>query len=224
MSFQYSVDFKPAPERSIDVDALRNRIAQRRLELESAAPPAPQCPPSPAAVTRSPAEVEPQTRRTTYEIGHFVQYDGRAFVENVYRLVLGREPDPAGMMGYLQRLESGDHKTLILGDIRYSPEGRACNVQIRNLRSRYAFHALSRSRFLGKLVYILFHLVRLPQLTRALRAQQARLIDAELRLAALSRQLPALEARVGDAHANIVHIKNRVEQNITRLDVDPNDR
>ncbi|AQV96486.1 methyltransferase domain-containing protein [Cupriavidus necator] len=48
-----------------------------------------------------------------------------AFVDEVYRLMLGRDADPAGMRNYLDRLEAGEPRLAIAARLRLSGEGRA---------------------------------------------------------------------------------------------------
>lgn len=68
-----------------------------------------------------------------------ITIDGEVFVEQAYRLILGRNADQSGMKHYLDRLASGDGKDVILYSLLNSEEGQARVSHIpylRNLESR----------------------------------------------------------------------------------------
>jgi O-antigen chain-terminating methyltransferase len=69
----------------------------------------------------------------------------REFVESAYRVVLGRPPDGAGLDHYLQALRGGRlDKIDIIGDLRYSREGRVRGVPLQGLGLRYAVRRAAR--------------------------------------------------------------------------------
>jgi len=71
-------------------------------------------------------------------------HDGLDFVENAYRTILRRDADPAGRSFYLKRLQGGSSKIGILGDLRYSAEGRTLGTAISGLEFQYRLQRLSR--------------------------------------------------------------------------------
>jgi len=54
-----------------------------------------------------------------------LQLDGSEFLQQAYRVVLGREADPTGLRDRLQVLDAGGSKSQILADLRCDPEGLA---------------------------------------------------------------------------------------------------
>jgi hypothetical protein len=57
--------------------------------------------------------------------GSILALDGDRFLVAAYQAALGREPDPGGLVNYLNRLSAGESKHEILSELRASPEGRA---------------------------------------------------------------------------------------------------
>lgn len=62
-----------------------------------------------------------------------LRLDGVALVEQTYRALLGREPDPSGLQHYLGRLASGVEKAQIIKDIWTSPEGQSYDARLPGL-------------------------------------------------------------------------------------------
>src|SRR3954467_5345961 len=125
-----------APDRpNLNVDDLMRRVradvAHRRGEAETSSAGVTALSPSRApgeddAYSRLPdLELEPgfETKSSGYTIEDFTRLQHVAFVRAAYRGLLQREPDPQDLDNCLQTLERGDSKILILGRIRYSPEG-----------------------------------------------------------------------------------------------------
>ncbi|MCF8002732.1 MAG: methyltransferase domain-containing protein [Chromatiaceae bacterium] len=49
----------------------------------------------------------------------------QAFLDEAYRTLLGRAPDPSGLSGFQRRLDRGGSRLLVLYMLRYSAEGKA---------------------------------------------------------------------------------------------------
>lgn len=60
-------------------------------------------------------------------------FDGAEFVRQAYRCVLGREADPSGLSGYVQRLEAGTSRSQLVADLRCDPEGKAFDSKLPGL-------------------------------------------------------------------------------------------
>lgn len=78
-----------------------------------------------------------------------------AFVDEVYRLILGRDADPAGMRNYLDRLDAGESRLAIAARLRLSGEGRARKRWLPGLG--VAIGLVAAQRVLGR-----FRLGRIP--------------------------------------------------------------
>ena len=102
-------------------------------------------------------EVNQKFRKEEYCISELLSFEGEEFIENVYKVILQRPPDPGGLEHYLQGLENGIFtKEFIIGCLRYSKEGRQKGVKIRNLFWIYPFHVMRKTffRILSKLKFI----------------------------------------------------------------------
>ena len=107
---------------SIEAEALRRRLAR-----DGTLPPPP----------------EPLT------FAYFASLHGHDLVGACYRLLLGREPDGPGEGHHVRMLWRGDDKALVVGSIRYSPEGRAGAVPVLGLFPRFVAAAAQRMPFVG---------------------------------------------------------------------------
>lgn len=74
------------------------------------------------------------------------------FVMAAYQLLLKRRPDAEGASYYLRRLRRGTPKVQILGQIRFSAEGRACGVTLPGLDRAFRRHKLLTTPIVGALL------------------------------------------------------------------------
>jgi 2-polyprenyl-3-methyl-5-hydroxy-6-metoxy-1,4-benzoquinol methylase len=147
------------------------------------------------------------------DINALLSLDDRDFIERAYVALLKRKPDESGMQNYLSALAAGRSRILVLGELRYSAEGRAAATPVLGLRRRYLLHRLYRLRVVGRLVRTLTGLIALPGLLRdvsrlwtelhALRVQSRNSdasIDREMR------------SRADSAERTLRSMKERVDQ------------
>jgi Methionine biosynthesis protein MetW/Domain of unknown function (DUF4214) len=106
----------------------------------------------------------PDFGRRDYAVGELTNCHYREFVDIAYRAVLKRPPDPSGARAYLGRLAMGESKVVVLGSLRYSPEGRRMGVRIRGLMLRYGFALICKVPLLGSLFYWFGAFLALPKL------------------------------------------------------------
>lgn len=66
-------------------------------------------------------------------LAELLAMDGSEFVQQAYRLVLGREADPTGLHDYTQRLAEGASQSQLLADLRCDPEGQAFDSKLAGL-------------------------------------------------------------------------------------------
>ena len=134
-------------------------------------------------------------------LGGLTGLPDRIFVDAAYRVILGREPDPAGFEYYLGRLRAGVlGKIDIAGDLRYAPEGRERAVYLRGLAPRYALRRILRLPVVGWLCRWLLAAVQLPRLLQAAwghRAQMEQIAVADD--AQRARETAAAAAAAGQA-------------------------
>jgi len=169
-------------------------------------------------------------------IAALAQHAGPAFVDHAYRTILHRPPDTEGFARQMAMLGAGASKVEVLGDLRYSAEGRRHAAPIPGLLPRYALAKVGRVPVLGAVVQWFIALAALPHLLRHQRATEASLAvrfgetatalqaaeqrDAELReaidgtrsdladaVAALSARLTQSETFTQRTHADVVELR-----------------
>lgn len=89
-------------------------------------------------------------RKQTPEIitlQELISMDGFQFVKNAYAEILLREPDPGGLVNYLEKLESGQSKIDILKELSQSEEGRSRGVVISGLEDISPSRSATKSLF-----------------------------------------------------------------------------
>ena len=167
--------------------------------------------------------VEAPQRAHDSSIAELARHAGPAFVDHAYRTILGREPDAEGFARQMAALGAGTGKIEIIGDLRYSEEGRRNGVPIAGLRPRYLLAKLGRVPVLGAIVQWLVAFVSLPHLLRHQRATEASLAvrfgetaramqAVEQRAADVERRAADVEQRADDVEQRVAHIEQRVDE------------
>lgn len=105
-----------------------------------------------------------------YAIGELTATDYIAFIDHAFRALLKRGPDDAGSELQVRILAAGGSKAEVLGNLRYSPEGRRVGTRVRGLLPRYVLAKLARVRILGYFVEWGLAFAGLPLLLRHQRA------------------------------------------------------
>ena len=166
-----------------DPDALATRMVEEAAAAAGGA--------EPEASRQTPGPPAPPPLPTT--LAALTALRDRHFIEAAYRVLLGRDPDPAGLANFLHQLRAGAvSKVDILGDLRYSPEGQQRGVEIEGLKRRYALRRLGRRRGIGWPFRWLLTLAKLPAVLRAVENNHAAIEAATL---------SAEEVRAGDVAA-----------------------
>ncbi|MEP6880725.1 MAG: methyltransferase domain-containing protein [Dokdonella sp.] len=99
---------------------------------------------------------------------HFVD-----FLERAYAALLRRTPDSSGFAEQVRLLESGRSKIEILGNLRFSGEGRAIGVRVPWLLPRYLLAKVTSVPVLGYAIEWLMCIGGLPRMLRHQRAADA---------------------------------------------------
>ena len=136
--------------------------------------------PLPRADVRSPSEQAPaqrpgfgaviQRERLDYATGELTGAHYHAFLDGAFRALLKRPPDEAGAESQMRLLVAGASKAEILGNLRWSLEGKRIGTRVRGLLPRYALAKLTRLPVLGYAVAWGIELAGLPILLRHQRA------------------------------------------------------
>jgi SAM-dependent methyltransferase len=189
-------------------DQLDRIKSQIRADADAARQRAPLPPRTPAVRDAAPAA-------TGSSIADLARFGGTAFVDHAYRAILKRPPDPAGLERQMALLGSGASKIEVIGDLRYSAEGRVCATPIAGLLPRYLLAKLGRVPLLGAVVQWLIALLSLPHLLRHQRATEASLA---VRFEQTAAALHAAEQRDAELRSEITQLSDRLVQAETYLE------
>jgi SAM-dependent methyltransferase len=98
-----------------------------------------------------------------YSLDWLIHPDHHQFVDNAYRILLGRPPASREYEDTLRALVNGEAKTWLLGTLRYSREGQARGIAVPGLWHRYLAQRLFHLPGIGAILewlHALFHLRR----------------------------------------------------------------
>jgi O-antigen chain-terminating methyltransferase len=137
--------------------------------------------------------------KPAYTLAEMLQFADEEFVATAYRVLLRRPPDAEGVGHYLAALRNGYlSKVQILGEIRFSAEGRKADVHVDGLMIPFKLHGLRRIPVVGRLIAFASALVHLPS---------------------LSRYLQSIESAAARANQDMGHLINRIDEAVEqRLD------
>jgi SAM-dependent methyltransferase len=142
----------------------------------------------------------PDFSRLAYAMGDLAGAHHRAFVDGAFSALLKRAPERSESDTQLARLAAGTSKAEILGDLRWSPEGRRIGATVAGLRLRYLLAKASHVPLLGYLLDGALGIVALPLQARHQRAVEtlfaARDETVRETLHALAERAGTLEQRV----------------------------
>lgn len=145
--------------------------------------------------------------RLDYAIGELTGLQYAAFVDNAFRVLLKRPADEPGKDRQLRLLAVGASKAEVLGNLRYSSEGRRVGVRVRGLLPRYALAKLVHVPIIGYLLEWLLALAAVPLLLRHQRGADtqnaARFDDVAAQLMRRAEEQQALAARLDQVQRQI---------------------
>lgn len=137
-----------------------------------------------------------------YHINDLLKYHDHIFVWNAYRAILKREPDESGLTQFLEQLRSGRfNKIDILASLRFSPEGKARNVQLDGLPRRPLLRRLYRVPVFGYVLEMMVAVARLPTMIRSQRQFENHTLAQQELLAAHFNQLSDTVFQVIDSYS-----------------------
>lgn len=152
------------------VDPLRHIKEEIRADAQIARVRAAQTTQTPAA-PKSLAAVAPA--RDEIMIDELARFHFIEFIERAYAALLRRTPDSTGFEAQIRLLEAGRSKIEILGNLRYSGEGREIGVRVPWLWLRYLLAKSMRIPVFGYAIEWLMCLGGLPRMLRHQRAADA---------------------------------------------------
>jgi len=187
----------------VNSDRNDEQLEQVRGEIRAAAAALrdrPRLAPSAPATPAGADGVEPARR--SYRIAELTDPPYHAFVEQAFRALLKRAPTPVEASAQLDLLGRGASKAEVLGNLRWSAEGRRIGVGVAGLLPRYVVAKLGRVPLLGYLVEWASAFAALPLLARQLRADHAAMSAGDSALGAGQAELAAradlLNQRIDD--------------------------
>ncbi len=150
-----------------------------------------------------------------FTLQHFLDLQDREFLGEAYRVLLGREPDPAGQGHYLAQLRSGSMtKVEILGSLRYSDEGKQHKVAVAGLFLPYVVQSSFRVPVLGRLLHIAVAVANFPALHRSLRSLEAVLFanqqETQAKLHRMRDSLARVEAMTSGLHKQCTDMQSQL--------------
>lgn len=148
------------------------------------------------AVAVTPIALQELTsQRAQYTIAELAGPHYTDFIVHAYSALLRRAPDSSGQALQIRLLEKGRSKIEILGNLRYSAEGREIGIKVPGLLPRYVLAKATSIPLLGGVLEWCMCFVGLPQLLHHQRA-------ADTDHAAIHIQLRhALEAEIAQTAA-----------------------
>ncbi len=146
------------------------------------------------AIEWLPTQPRMQAQRE-YVLGELLAFDDEDFVTNAYLAVLRRPPDPAGFAAALHALREGKSKVVLLGALRWSPEGITRGVHIDGLLLPYTLQRWEQKRFVGMAIAWLHGLLKLGIMGHRQRVAEARQAHETHELGRLLNRLAAVEAK-----------------------------
>lgn len=145
------------PARPLSADELRTTF-ERALDR---AAPAGQAP-----IVVAPAAAAEPAPAGRLDIRALMGLNDLAFIEKAYLGILARRPDETGIRHYASMLAAGSSRVAVLGELRYSAEGRKVGAVVPGLRKRFLVQRLYRLPLLGRLIRTMTGVVALPGLMR----------------------------------------------------------
>ncbi|RKX23952.1 MAG: hypothetical protein DRP47_12100 [Candidatus Zixiibacteriota bacterium] len=121
--------------------------------------------------------------KKSYTLKELLLYHGAEFIYVAYVAALHRAPDPDGMENYLAALREGRiTKIDILGNLRFSPEGRRGKGQIKGLLIPFLIHRSYKLPIIGRLMRLSVAALSLPKFYLQLQSLEMEVHQAETRL------------------------------------------
>lgn len=190
-------------------DYLQRVKAEIRAEADiaRARTPLPRHEPPPRAAARAALDDGIERDRLVYATSELTGADYLAFIDQAFRALLKRPPDEAGVALQVRLLAAGASKAEVLGNLRWSPEGRCMGTRVRGLLPRYVMAKLTRMPLFGFAIEWALALAGLPLLLRHQRAADTSVAARFNATADAQREhgtrIQSLEQAVASAHAGL---------------------
>lgn len=135
-----------------------------------------------------------------YHLNDLLKFDDAAFLNAAYQAILKREPDSYGYNYYLEHLREGHlDKVDVLASLRFSPEGKLKDVQVKGLALPTFIRRLGHLPVIGYPIRLGMDLLRLPVLIHRVRQSEARLLTQNRKVAEHANEVAEHVDSVNDA-------------------------
>ena len=167
--------------------------------------------------------------RRDYTIAELTGEHYTAFVDGAFRALLKRPPDEPGLEAQVRLLAAGAPKAEVLGNLRYSPEGRTIGTNVRGLFPRYALAKVARLPVVGFVLNWLIAFAGLPMMLRHQRAADTRnaaqFQEAQAHAGRLADDVRGTNARLdgvrgelGESNARLAELKRAFDDRVGTLE------
>jgi protein-L-isoaspartate O-methyltransferase len=228
---------KPSPRaENADSDASDSYLERVKAEIRAEADTARQRAPLPRREAPPPRSAPTVSQdgtidraRLDYAIAELTGEHYTAFVDRAFRALLKRPPDEPGLDAQVRLLAAGAPKAEVLGNLRYSPEGRTIGTRVHGLLPRYALAKLSRVPVVGFVINWLIAFAGLPLMLRHQRAADTRnaaqFLETQANAARIadeargtSARLDAVRDELGDANVRHTQLQAAFDARVGTLD------
>jgi SAM-dependent methyltransferase len=189
-------------------DEIRAEAETARVRFAQSASQSPPVAPGTISVLKS--------LRDEYSIDELAKLHYTRFLDQAFAALLRRPPDSAAYSLQVLLLEEGRSKVEILGNLRYSSEGRAVGVRVPWLLPRYLLAKATRIPLLGYVLEWIMCIGGLPLLLRHQRGADAyhaaRNLELRQELAKLTDEASALRAEIARLDADRASVSTQLQQ------------
>jgi SAM-dependent methyltransferase len=172
---------------------------------------------SPATLLASHPQENRQDMTAPLNPGPLMARNGADFVRQVYLEVLGREPDGRASFYTAALLEGRLSKLEVLGEVRFSGEGKAIGREVPGLKPRVALSRAYRLPAVGRLLRIGSAVAGLPNTLRLMRRLEQGFAAAEVRIEGSAAVSDAASRRRADGEAEAKARLHRIEATLAAL-------
>lgn len=110
------------------------------------------------------------TGKVKIHSSHFFDFHDQEFVEEVYRKLLLREPDPTGLQKYVSDVRRGESRYKILSAIARSSEARQAGVVLEGMNAYEISSVVKSIPIIGTLVELFSFFWRIKSFRQDMRA------------------------------------------------------
>jgi len=152
------------PAEPLDLDSLIERVKAEATRLNPERDVAGETsnvfrPPVPPSRRGQSEKAEPQ-HSGSVSLRDLLGLPEASFLAGAYQAILGRDPDPSGSRIYLEYLERGGRRTVVIASLLWSAEARSLNASVRGLEWTALFRRMRGKRLLTPVLVVVDAIAR----------------------------------------------------------------